>query len=142
MGRYGMTFARELIEQGDYEEAEGEATKEIDLGRTGPRPWFDRGVARDLLERHEEAAHDFERAHALNLTAKEMDPFEIDDAYFSTVLSLAQRTSQALALEWLARYRELFPSGGHVAESRDWEKRLRGELPSLLDKTKDADAVQ
>ena len=31
--------------------------------------------------------------------------------------------------------------GAHVVESRDWQKRLRGELPSLLDKTRDLDAI-
>ena len=51
------------------------------------------------------------------------------------------KTNLQQAIARLARYRQLWPEGSHVAESRDWQKRLRGELPSLLDKTKDIDAV-
>ena len=41
------------------------------------------------------------------------------------------------ALARLDRYREVLPDGAHVAESKDWQKRLKGEMPSLLDKTKE-----
>jgi len=33
------------------------------------------------------------------------------------------------------------PEGAHVKDARDWQKRIRGEMPSLLDRTKDVDAV-
>jgi hypothetical protein len=53
------------------------------------------------------------------------------------VVECGKRLGKDKGLHWLARYRELLPAGAHTQESRDWEKRLRGELPSLLDKTKD-----
>ena len=40
----------------------------------------------------------------------------------------------------LKRYLQFAPKGQHVEECKDWQKRLRGELPSLLDKTKDIGA--
>ena len=67
----------------------------------------------------------------------------LDDAYFSAALAAARSEANgnlAQALLRLDRYREVWPEGAHVLESRDWQKRLRGELPSLLDKTKDISA--
>lgn len=143
-GRYGMSFAKKHIEQGDYEEAIAAATEEIDGGDTSPEPLFDRGTAYELSERYVEAVADFERALEKNRTENELDPFVLDDAYFSATLAAARaesKTDLVKAVARLDRYRELCPDGAHVAESRDWQKRLRGELPSLLDKTKDLDAV-
>ncbi len=139
-GRYGMSFAKKLIEQGDYEEAVASATEEIASGNTGPEPLFDRATAYELLERYAEAVADFEKAIEANRTEKVLDPFVLDDAYFSATLAAARQeasTNLRGALARLDRYRELLPDGAHVAESFDWQKRLRGELPSLLDKTKD-----
>jgi tetratricopeptide (TPR) repeat protein len=136
-GRYGMSFAKGHIEKGDYEEAVEAASKDIADGNAGPEPLFDRATALDFLERHAEAVTDFESAIKLNQTEKELDPFSLDDAYFSALLAAARGARDAAMLE---RYRALLPEGGHVAESRDWQKRLRGEMPSLLDRTKDLDA--
>jgi tetratricopeptide (TPR) repeat protein len=139
-GRYGISFAKKHIEQGEYEEAVAAATEEIASGNTGPEPLFDRATAYELLERYAEAVADFEKAIETNRTAKELDPFALDDAYFSATLAAARAeapTDLRRALARLDRYRELLPDGAHVAESFDWQKRLRGEMPSLLDKTKD-----
>ena len=143
-GRYGMSFAKKHIEQGDYEEAIASATEEIEGGNAGPEPLFDRGTAYELSERYAEAVADFESALLKNLGEKELDPFVLDDAYFSAVLAAARSEAKSdlkQALARLDRYRELVPEGAHAAESADWQKRLRGELPSLLDKTKSVDAV-
>jgi len=136
-GRYGMSFAKGLIEKGDYDEAVAAATQEIEGGQKGPEPYFDRATAYDLLERYADAVSDFEAALRINAEEKELDPFTLDDAYFSALVSSAQaERSVPAAVALVARYREVLPAGEHVAESHTWEKRLRGELPSLLDKTR------
>ena len=139
-GRYGMSFAKKHIDDGEYEEAIAAATSQIDAGTGGPEPFFDRGTAYELSERFAESVVDFEHAIAMNTAAKELDPFTIDDAYFSASLAAARaETDVKKGLVFLDRYREILPSGAHVAESRDWQKRLKGEMPSLLDRTKDVD---
>jgi hypothetical protein len=139
-GRYGMSFAKKHIEEGDYEEAVAAATEAIDGGDAGPEPLFDRATALELLERFADAVVDLEAAIAKNAAEKELDPFVLDDTYFSALLGAAREkagTDAHAGAKMLDRYRELLPEGSHVAESRDWQKRLRGEMPSLLDKTKD-----
>lgn len=139
-GRYGMSFAKKHIEEGEYEEAIEAATKAIADGDAGPEPLFDRATAYDLAERHAEAVVDFEAAVKKNLAEKELDPFALDDAFFSATLAAARAEAKADlagALARLDRYRAVLPDGAHVEESRDWQKRLKGEMPSLLDKTKD-----
>lgn len=143
-GRYGMSFAKKHIEQGDYEEAIAAATEAIDGGNVTAEALFDRGTAYELSERYVDAVRDFEVAIEKNTREKELDPFMLDDAYFSATLAAARAEATAdlgSALGRLDRYRDLLPEGAHVVESRDWQKRLRGEMPSLLDKTKDVDAV-
>lgn len=142
-GRYGMSFAKKHIEEGDYEEAVSAATEAIEGGDDGPEPLVDRATAYDLLERHAEAVADFEAAITKNEADKELDPFLLDDAYFSAALACARaeaKTDLKKALGRLDRYREVLPEGAHAAESRDWQRRLKGELPSLLDKTKSLDS--
>jgi tetratricopeptide (TPR) repeat protein len=139
-----MSFAKKHIEDGDYEEAVASATGEIEGGDASPEPLFDRGTAYELLERFAEAVTDFERAIEKNQASNELDPFVLDDAYFSASLAAARAESSRdlrKALARLDRYRQVLPAGAHVAESLDWQKRLRGEMPSLLDKTKDIDAI-
>lgn len=140
-GRYGMSFAKRHIEQGDYDDAIASSTEEIEGGNASAEPFFDRGTAYELTERFAEAVADFERAIEKNQAERELDPFMLDDAYFSASLAAARCESKAdlaHALLRLDRYRTVLPAGAHVAESRDWEKRLQGKMPSLLDKTKDA----
>jgi hypothetical protein len=142
-GRYGMSFAKELIEKGDYEEAASAATEAIAGGDAGPEPLFDRATALELLERFDEAVADLEQAIAKNRAEKVLDPFVLDDSFFSALLGAARARAESDAragAKMLERYAELLPDGAHLAESRDWQKRLRGEMPSLLDKTKDIDA--
>lgn len=138
-----MSFAKKHIEDGEYDEAIAAATKMIDEGDAGPEPLFDRATAYDLLERHLEAVTDFESALAKNAAEQEIDPFTIDDAYFSSLIAAAQQEAKKdvpKGVALLARYAVNAPKGEHTKEASDWQKRLKGELPSLLDKTKNVDA--
>ena len=141
-GRYGISFAKTLIEKGDYEEAVEAATVAIEQGDAGPEPLFDRATALELAERFDEAVVDFERAIEKNRSDKELDPFVLDDAYFSALLSAARAaTDRDKGVATLARYAGVVPDGAHVQDARDWQRRLRGELPSLLDKTRELNDV-
>jgi tetratricopeptide (TPR) repeat protein len=138
-----MSFAKKFIEDGDYDKAIDAATTTITDGDAGPEPLFDRATAYDLAERYLEAVTDFEAAITLNGAEQEIDPFTIDDAYFSALLSAARKEAERdvpKAVTLLQRYMQYAPKGEHVADCTDWQKRLRGELPSLLDKTKNLDA--
>jgi tetratricopeptide (TPR) repeat protein len=139
-----MSFAKKHIEDGEYDEAIAAATKSIEDGDAGPEPLFDRATAYDLAERHMEAVADFEAAIAKNGAEQEIDPFTIDDAYFSALLAAARKAAEtdvAKGLTLLERYMQVAPKGEHLGDCRDWQKRLKGEMPSLLDKTKSLDAV-
>ncbi|MBX3189051.1 MAG: hypothetical protein KF819_18665 [Labilithrix sp.] len=141
-GRYGMSFAKKHIDDGEYAEAIAAATKAIEDGDAGPEPLFDRATAHELAEQFSEAAADFEGAIAKNLVDKEIDPFVLDDAYFSALVAGARADKEiARGVAMLDRYAKTLPDGAHLADARDWQKRLRGEMPSLLDKTRDIDAV-
>lgn len=138
-----MSFAKKHIEDGDYEEAITAATKSIEDGDAGPEPLFDRATAYDLAERHLEAVADFESAIAKNGAEQEIDPFTIDDAYFSALLAAARKEAErdvAKGVALLQRYVQHAPKGEHLADCRDWQKRLEGKMPSLLDKTKEIGA--
>ena len=138
-----MSFAKKHIEDGEYDEAIAAATKSIEDGDAGPEPLFDRATAYDLAERYLEAVTDFEAAITKNGAEQEIDPFTIDDAYFSALLSAARKEAErdvGKAVTLLQRYLQFAPKGEHLADCRDWQKRLKGEMPSLLDKTKDVDA--
>jgi tetratricopeptide (TPR) repeat protein len=142
-GRYGMSFAKKHIEEGDYEDAVAAATAAIEGGDQGPEPLFDRATACELLERYEDAARDFEAAIAKNNAAKELDPFVLDDAYFSALVAgakqLATKDPRA-ASALLDRYAAVCPDGAHRTDAKDWQRRVTGAMPSLLDKTKPIDA--
>lgn len=142
-GRYGMSFAKDLIEQGDYEEAVLAATRAIEEGDAGPEPLFDRGTANELAENYDAAVADFEAAIVKNRETKELDPFMLDDAYFSALLAAARHDAESdvgRGVTRLDRYAKTIPDGAHEKDVADWQKRLRGEMPSLLDKTKELDA--
>ncbi|MBS2018308.1 MAG: hypothetical protein JST00_35895 [Deltaproteobacteria bacterium] len=143
-GRYGMSFAKSLIEKGDYEEAIEAATTAIEEGDDGPEPLFDRATAAELAEQFDRAIDDFEAAIAKNRAVKEIDPFVLDDAYFAALVAAARAAAErdvAKGVAMLDRYKRNVPEGAHVSDARDWQKRIRGEMPSLLDKTRDIDAV-
>lgn len=139
-----MSFAKDHIEQGDYEEAIVAATRAIEEGDDGPEPLFDRGTANELAEHYDAAVSDFEAAIAKNQAAKELDPFLLDDAYFSALLAAARHDAESdvgRGVARLDRYAKAIPDGGaHAKDVSDWQKRLRGEMPSLLDKTKELNA--
>lgn len=142
-GRYGMSFAKSLIEKGDYEEAIAAATEDIEGGNRGAEPLFDRATACELAERFVDAVRDFEAAIETNRAEKELDPFVLDDAYFSALLAAARDEAARdvhAGVATLDRYAKTLPDGAHLADARDWQKRLRGEMPSLLDKTRDIGA--
>lgn len=139
-GRYGMSFAAELLEQGKYEEAIEAATSAMQGDRSNPEPFADRAAAYDYLERYAEAASDLEQALALNAAAPVIDQDNLDDAFFSALVGAAKaeaETSVTAGVARLARYPQVLPAGRHVQDSEDWRKRLRGELKSLLDKRTD-----
>src|ERR1700742_3960768 len=122
-GRYGMSFAAELNEKGDYEEAIEAATAAMEEDAKNPEPFLDRAVAYDGLERYAEAARDFERAIALNVDARVVDRDNLDDGYFSALVGAAKaeaETSVPAAVRTLARYVELLPDGRHVQDAEDW----------------------
>jgi tetratricopeptide (TPR) repeat protein len=135
-GRYGMSFASELNEKGDYEEAIEAATSAMNDDASNPEPFADRAVAHDGLERYAEASNDFERAIALNATSRVLDKDNLDDAFFSALVATAKleaETSATVAVRTLLRYAAVLPKGRHVLDAQDWCKRVRGEMPSLLD---------
>jgi tetratricopeptide (TPR) repeat protein len=137
-GRYGMSFASELNEDGRYDEAIEAATKAIEAGDVTAEPFVDRATAYDFLERHTEAVADFERAIDVNKIARSVDADVLDDAYFSALVSGGRKqaeTSKEAAAAGMGRYVELLPSGRHVKDVQQWQARLRGELVSLLDKS-------
>jgi tetratricopeptide (TPR) repeat protein len=135
-GRYGMTFAAELIEKGDFEEAIDAATEAIASQTENPEAFADRAAAYDGLERYAEAAKDLERALELNAAKRVIDHDNLDDAFFSALVGAAKieaETSVGAAVAFLARYPKILPKGRHLQDSEDWRRRLRGEMPSLLD---------
>ena len=139
-----MSFAKKHIENGEYDEAIAAATKSIADGDAGPEPLFDRATAYDLAERYLEAVSDFESAITKNGVEQEIDPFTIDDAYFSALLAAARKEAErdvGKGVTMLQRYMQFAPKGEHVGDCVDWQKRLKGEMPSLLDKTKGVDAL-
>src|ERR1700744_1235213 len=105
-GRYGMSFASELNEKGDYEEAIAAATGARKEEGKNPEPYLDRAVAHDGLEQYAEATQDFERAIALNVEARVLDNDNLDDAYFSALVAAAKveaETSVPAAVRTLSR---------------------------------------
>ncbi len=146
-GRYGMSFARKMIDDGLYEEAVIEATKEIDAGTTSPEILVDRATAYDFQEKYAEAAMDFERALVLDLAERILERDDIDDSYFSALVCAAEHLAHAhsatgdveksvsAGTELIDRYARALPAGRHLREAEEWKRRLRGELPSALDKT-------
>ena len=132
-GRYGMSFAKKHIEEGDFDEAVRVTTEEIEAGTSGPETFADRATALDLLERHEEAASDFERALTLDRSEHQLITEDVDDAYFSALASGAEkamRRSVPEALALLDRYAACMPDGRHGVDVDEWRRRVRGELKS------------
>jgi tetratricopeptide (TPR) repeat protein len=127
---YGMSFAQKLIDQGKFEEAIVEATRAAEREPEDPEPFFERATAAANLDRHAEAADDFERALALDLEARVLETDFVDDALFSALLGAARAQSVEEGCATLQRYAKVLPAGRHLDDARDWQKRLRGELQS------------
>jgi tetratricopeptide (TPR) repeat protein len=127
---YGISFAQKLLDEGKYEQAADEATKALTREPEDPEPWFERASAYAYLDRYLEAAADYEKALQLDEEAHVLTTDFIDDAYFSALLGAARSQPVAEGVQTLDRYAPVFPQGRHLNDARDWQKRLRGELPS------------
>ena len=130
-GRYGMTFAAKLIQQGNYAEAVEEATRAVMRDEEDPAPLVDRASAHAWLEQYAEAVKDLEKALELDKEAGVLEIDTVDDAYFSALLGAARaeaRTSVETATSTLARYRSVLPSGRHLDDADAWPERLRSML--------------
>jgi tetratricopeptide (TPR) repeat protein len=127
---YGISFAQKLLDEGKYEQAVAAATKAMELEPEDPEPLFERAQAYANLDRYVEAAADYERALKLDEEAQVLQTDFVDDAYFSALLGAARKEPVAEGVKRLERYAQVFPAGRHLADVRDWQKRLRGELPS------------
>jgi len=127
-GRYGMSFAAKMIEQGKYAEAVEEATRAVARDEEDPAPLVERASAYAWLERYPEAVTDFEAAIALDETAGVLETDVVDDAYFSALLGAAKveaKSSLATATATLGRYQGVLPAGRHLADAVAWPDRLR-----------------
>jgi tetratricopeptide (TPR) repeat protein len=127
---YGISFAQKLLDEGKYQQAADEATKAIAAAPDDPEPFFERAQAYANLDRYVEAAADYEQALRLDEEAQVLQTDFLDDAYFSALLGAARQEPVADGVARLDRYARTFPEGRHLADARDWQKRLRGELPS------------
>jgi tetratricopeptide (TPR) repeat protein len=127
-GRYGMSFAAKMIQEGKYAEAIEEATRAAGRDEEDPTPLLERANAYALLERYPDAVKDLEAAIALDETAGVLETDVVDDAYFSALLGAAKlqaRTSLDAATQTLARYATILPGGRHLADAAAWPDRLR-----------------
>ena len=129
--QYGMSRAAVLIEAGEFEAALQAATEESAREQDNSEHWWDRAQALASLERYDEAVADFERAKLVDAKTSVLDDDMLDDAYFSALLGAARAAGDvAKGCAKLGRYASQFPSGRHVQDASDWQKRLRGELKS------------
>ena len=133
-GRYGMTFAAKLIEQGKYAEAVEEASRAVARDDEDPAALVDRATAYAWLERYPEAVRDFEAALQLDAEAGVVEVDLVDDAYFSAELDGARaeaKTSIEAAERTLARYAAHLPAGRHLDDAAVvWPERLRALAPA------------
>lgn len=133
--QYGMSRAAVYNEAGEFEAALQAATEEIAREAENSEHHLDRATALAALERYDEAVDAFERAQELDRKTAVLDDDMLDDAYFSALLGAARATAAtdvAAGCVKLARYAGRFPSGRHLADAADWQKRLRGELKSTF----------
>ena len=89
-GRYGMSFATKMIQEGKYAEAIEEATRAVARDEEDPAPLVERASAYAWLERYPEAVKDLEAAIALDEAAGVLETDVVDDAYFSALLGAAK----------------------------------------------------
>jgi tetratricopeptide (TPR) repeat protein len=126
-----MSRASVLIDAGEFEAALQAATEEAAREQENSEHLWDRAQALAALERYDEAVADFERAKLIDVKTSVLDDDMLDDAYFSALLGAARAAGDVAAgCAKLERYATQFPSGRHVQDAADWQKRLRGELKS------------
>jgi tetratricopeptide (TPR) repeat protein len=134
-GRYGMSFAAKLTEQGKYAEAIEEASRAADRDDEDPTPLVERAAAYAWLERYPEAVQDLETALTLDQTAGVLETDVVDDAYFSALLGAAKAeapSSMEAAAKTLARYEATLPGGRHLADAATWLDRLKSSSSGNL----------
>ena len=127
-GRYGMSFAAKLTEQGKYAEAIEEANRAAARDDEDPTPLVERAAAYAWLERYPEAVADLEAAFELDKTAGVLETDVVDDAYFSALLGAAKAEAPAsmeAAAKTLGRYKTILPGGRHLTDAETWTERLR-----------------
>lgn len=135
---YGVTFAQKLLLRGDYEQAAQAAEQHAARDPLDPEPHHDRARALAALARHEEAVAEYARAIELDREAAVLPDWEVDDGLFSTVVAWGQALGGVdEKLRALGRYKELLPSGSHLAEAEEWSLRFRGLLPTTFIKPRD-----
>ncbi|HXU67713.1 MAG TPA: hypothetical protein VN947_00215 [Polyangia bacterium] len=136
--QYGRSRAAVYNEAGEFEAALQASTEEIAREADNSEHHLDRATALAALERYDEAVEAFEHAQELDRESAVLDDDMLDDAYFSALLGAARATATtaptnvATACEKLTRYAGRFPSGRHLTDAVDWQKRLRGELKSTF----------
>lgn len=136
--RYGRSFVQELIDDGRSDEALDAAEKAVAERPKQALAHFDLASALESLDRGADAIPAYEAALECNLVERTVESFVLDDAYFSALVDAAQALgAKADAVKLVGRYRDHAPSGAHSSEVSEWEARLAGRAPSLLDKTKD-----
>ena len=131
--QYGLSRAAVLLDAGEFEAALQAATEESAREQENSEHWWDRAQALAQLERYDEAVEDFERAKRVDAKTSVLDDDMLDDAYFSALLGAARAAAAgdvAAGCAKLERYLGTYPSGRHVKDAEDWQKRLRGELKS------------
>ncbi len=127
-----MSFAAKAIAAGDYESAITQATAAIEREASDPEAWFERATAYAWMNRHLEAAADFERALAVDAEGI-LETDAVDDAYFSTLLGAARKEAAvADGCKHLERYATVLANGRHREDAVNWARRLRGELKSAF----------
>ncbi len=129
--QYGQSRAAVLNDAGEFEEALAAANEALGREPDNSEHVWDRATALAALERYDEAVGELERAKALDTVTAVLDDDVLDDAYFSALLAAARAEEDVAAgCARLSRYRTVFPSWRHLGDAEDWQKRLRGELPS------------
>ena len=125
---YGVSFAHKLNEQGLWDDAIAQASKDIAHDGDDPDPFVERAVALAAKEQYLAAVTDLQKSLELDVAAQTLDTDFVDDTLFGALLGEARKQSdvqQGLAV--LARYLEIFPKGRHLQDVDIWTRRLRGD---------------
>ncbi|HEY2744747.1 MAG TPA: hypothetical protein VGL86_08995 [Polyangia bacterium] len=131
--QYGRSRAGLYNEAGEFAAALQSAIEASARDGETSEMWLERATALAGLERYDEAVAGFERAQDLDAKDAVLDDDMLDDAYFSALLGAARAlTDVGAGCAKLDRYATRFPSGRHVSDAADWQKRLRGELKSTF----------